>query len=77
MSTAKFKGVIFDLDGVITGTARVHALAWESMFNDYLEKAAKKDNKPFIPFDSEEDYIQYVDGKPRPEKGESCLSTIH
>ena len=75
MSTAKFKGVIFDLDGVITGTARVHALAWESMFNDYLEKAAKKDNKPFIPFDPEEDYIQYVDGKPRPEGVKSFLES--
>ncbi|MDA3915431.1 MAG: beta-phosphoglucomutase family hydrolase [Deltaproteobacteria bacterium] len=75
MSTAKFKGVIFDLDGVITGTARVHALAWESMFNDYLEKAAEKDNKPFIPFDPEEDYIQYVDGKPRPEGVKSFLES--
>jgi len=33
MASTKFKGAIFDLDGVVTGTARVHALAWESMFN--------------------------------------------
>ena len=75
MSTTKFKGVIFDLDGVITGTARVHALAWESMFNDYLKKTAEKENKPFVPFDPEEDYIQYVDGKPRPKGVKSFLES--
>ncbi len=52
------------LDGVITGTARVHALAWESMFNDFLKKNADKENIPFVSFDSEHDYLQYVDGKP-------------
>lgn len=75
MSTTKFKGVIFDLDGVITGTARVHALAWESMFNDFLKKTAEKENRPFVPFDPEEDYIQYVDGKPRPEGVKSFLES--
>ena len=67
MTSVKFKGVIFDLDGVITGTARVHGLAWESMFNDYLKELEKSENRPFIPFDPEEDYLQYVDGKPRME----------
>jgi len=36
MASTQFKGIIFDLDGVITGTARVHGLAWESMFNVFL-----------------------------------------
>ncbi|MBW2662166.1 MAG: beta-phosphoglucomutase family hydrolase [Deltaproteobacteria bacterium] len=75
MALTKMKGVIFDLDGVITGTARVHALAWESMFNDFLKKNAKKENIPFVPFDSDYDYLQYVDGKPRPEGVKSFLES--
>jgi len=72
MASTKFKGAIFDLDGVITGTARVHALAWESMFNIFLKKIAKRENKPFVPFDPEDDYLQYVDGMPRME-GVRCF----
>ena len=75
MALTKMKGVIFDLDGVITGTARVHALAWESMFNDFLKKFAKRNNKAFVPFDSDYDYLQYVDGKPRPEGVKSFLES--
>ncbi len=75
MVLTKLKGVIFDLDGVITGTARVHALAWESMFNDFLKKNAEKENIPFAPFDSDYDYLQYVDGKPRPEGVKSFLKS--
>jgi len=70
-----FKGVILDLDGVITGTARVHGLAWESMFNDYLKMAAKRDHTPFVPFDREKDYLQYVDGKPRMNGVKSFLES--
>ena len=72
MASTQFKGAIFDLDGVITGTARVHALAWESMFNVFLEKIAKRENKSFVPFDPENDYLQYVDGMPRME-GVKCF----
>ncbi|MDM8555535.1 HAD-IA family hydrolase [Desulfococcaceae bacterium HSG7] len=61
----KFKGVILYLDGVVTGTARVHGMAWESMFNDYLKMAAERDRTPFVPFDRETDYFEYVDGKSR------------
>ncbi|MEA3428946.1 MAG: beta-phosphoglucomutase family hydrolase, partial [Thermodesulfobacteriota bacterium] len=71
----QFKGAIFDLDGVVTGTARVHALAWESMFNVFLKKIAKRENKPFVPFDPENDYLQYVDGKPRMEGVKSFLKS--
>jgi len=71
----KFKGVILDLDGVVTGTARVHGLAWESMFNDYLKMTAERDGKPFIPFDREKDYLEYVDGKPRMDGVKSFLES--
>ena len=75
MASTQFKGVILDLDGVITGTARVHGIAWESMFNDYLKLLAKRDNKPFVPFDREKDYLEYVDGKPRMEGVKSFLAS--
>ncbi|MCK4619928.1 MAG: HAD hydrolase-like protein, partial [Desulfobacterales bacterium] len=75
MASTKFKGAIFDLDGVVTGTARVHALAWESMFNVFLKKIAKRENKPFVPFNPENDYLQYVDGKPRMEGVKSFLKS--
>jgi beta-phosphoglucomutase family hydrolase len=71
----KFKGVILDLDGVVTGTARVHGLAWESMFNDYLKDRADRDGTPYIPFDPEGDYLEYVDGKPRMKGVESFLES--
>ena len=75
MALKKFKGVILDLDGVITKTARVHGLAWESMFNDYLKMVAERDNTPFVPFDREKDYLEYVDGKPRMDGVKSFLES--
>ena len=61
----KFDAVLFDLDGVITATAKVHAACWKKMFDEYLEKRAKERGEPFKPFDIENDYRLYVDGKPR------------
>ncbi len=75
MASKKFKGIIFDLDGVVTGTARVHGLAWESMFNNYLKMKADHDGTAFVPFDREKDYLEYVDGKPRMKGVESFLES--
>ena len=61
----KFDAVLFDLDGVITATAKVHAACWKKMFDEYLEKRAKEKGEPFEPFEIETDYRLYVDGKPR------------
>ncbi len=69
------KGVIFDLDGVITGTAKIHSLAWESMFNTFLKEYAEANSEPFIPFDPAKDYLKYVDGKPRMEGVRSFLES--
>ncbi|ANT64530.1 beta-phosphoglucomutase family hydrolase [Prosthecochloris sp. CIB 2401] len=69
------KGVIFDLDGVITGTAKIHSLAWESMFNTFLKKHAEESGEPFVPFDPASDYLKYVDGKPRMEGVRSFLES--
>lgn len=65
MNVAKYDAWLFDLDGVVTRTARVHATAWKRMFDEYLQKVAKRDNIPFTPFEIDPDYYQYVDGKPR------------
>jgi len=57
--------VVFDMDGVVTRTARVHAAAWKRLFDDFLRKRSRRDGTPFRPFDAEEDYLPLVDGKPR------------
>ena len=59
------KAVIFDLDGVITFTANVHASAWKELFDEYLKSRAAELREPFQPFDEISDYHLYVDGKPR------------
>lgn len=64
----RLKAFIFDLDGVITQTASVHAIAWERMFNDFLKSL----NDPSIQLFSNGDYLKYVDGKPRME-GVQCF----
>jgi beta-phosphoglucomutase family hydrolase len=56
---------LFDLDGVLTSTATVHAAAWKEMFDVFLEHRARSSGDPFVPFDIDTDYGQYVDGKPR------------
>ena len=57
--------VLFDLDGVITDTASLHAACWKQMFDEYLQKRATQRGEVFRPFDLATDYRLYVDGKPR------------
>ncbi|MEJ3657905.1 beta-phosphoglucomutase family hydrolase [Actinomycetes bacterium KLBMP 9759] len=59
------RACLFDLDGVLTDTASVHAAAWKQMFDDYLRERAERDGTAFQPFDVKADYGPYVDGKPR------------
>jgi beta-phosphoglucomutase family hydrolase len=56
---------LFDLDGVLTQTAKVHAAAWKRMFDGYLRERAHRTGEAFVPFDAIRDYDEYVDGKPR------------
>lgn len=60
-----FDAVIFDLDGVITKTALVHSKAWKRMFDEFLKSWSNNHNIPFREFDHLNDYLPYVDGKPR------------
>jgi beta-phosphoglucomutase family hydrolase len=64
---------LFDLDGVLTKTAKVHAAAWKQMFDEYLTERAKRTGEEFVPFDAGADYDEYVDGKPRYEGVQSFL----
>lgn len=72
------KGVrvcLFDLDGVLTKTASVHAAAWKEMFDAFLADRAKKEKEEFVAFDEDADYDSYVDGKPRADGTRSFLQS--
>jgi len=64
---------LFDLDGVLTQTAKIHARAWKEMFDDFLRNWAERTGAPFQEFDRPTDYDEYVDGKPRLEGVHSFL----
>lgn len=66
---------IFDLDGVVTRTAGVHAAAWKRLFDAYLARRAERHGESFAPFDAQEDYRRYVDGKPREDGVRSFLAS--
>jgi beta-phosphoglucomutase family hydrolase len=56
---------LFDLDGVLTQTAKIHAAAWKQTFDDFLRRWAQEHGEEFKEFDVVRDYDEYVDGKPR------------
>ena len=69
------RGCLFDLDGVLTQTAKVHAAAWKRMFDEYLRERARRTGEPFVPFDERADYDEHVDGKPRYDGVRSFLQS--
>jgi beta-phosphoglucomutase family hydrolase len=66
---------LFDLDGVLTKTAKVHAAAWKQMFDEYLRDRATRTGEDYVPFDAGHDYNEYVDGKPRYDGVRSFLQS--
>jgi beta-phosphoglucomutase family hydrolase len=66
---------LFDLDGVLTQTAKIHARAWKEMFDGFLREWAERTGEPFHEFDRPTDYDEYVDGKPRLEGVHSFLQS--
>lgn len=70
-----FDAVLFDLDGVLTSTARVHSVCWKKMFDEFLRQRAADTGEAFVPFDPDGDYKRYVDGKPRYDGVRSFLES--
>ena len=66
---------LFDLDGVLTQTAKLHAEAWKAMFDDFLRARTKRNGGEFLPFEVLDDYDTYVDGKPRLDGVRSFLAS--
>jgi alpha,alpha-trehalase len=75
ISKSDIDAVIFDLDGVVTDTAGVHATAWKNMFDGFLKRHALQRGATFEPFDAQADYRRYVDGKPRYDGVKSFLES--
>jgi beta-phosphoglucomutase family hydrolase len=69
------RACLFDLDGVLTQTAKIHARAWKEMFDDFLRDWAARSGEPFQEFDRPTDYDEYVDGKPRLDGVHSFLAS--
>ena len=67
--------VVFDMDGVVTRTAAVHAAAWKQLFDDFLERRAAAAGLDWTPFDADTDYRVYVDGKARYDGVRSFLAS--
>ena len=68
-----YEAVVFDLDGVVTDTASLHAAAWKSLFDEVLADPRAGRDAPLPPFDVVQDYRRYVDGRPREDGVEAFL----
>lgn len=69
------RACLFDMDGVLTQTAKVHSAAWKEMFDAFLQHHAETSGGEFVPFDIETDYVRYVDGKLRQDGVRSFLES--
>src|SRR3712207_188575 len=69
------RACLFDLDGVLTQTAKLHAKAWKQMFDEYLRERSRETGEPFVPFDVPGDYTRYVDGKLRVDGARAFLAS--
>jgi beta-phosphoglucomutase family hydrolase len=73
LSPREHDAVLFDMDGVLTQTASIHAAAWKQLFDAFLERRSVATGEPSTPFDIDTDYRRYVDGKPRYDGVEAFL----
>ena len=69
------RACLFDLDGVLTDTAAVHAEAWKEMFDTFLRVRATREDAAFVSFDPTRDYEEYIDGKQRLDGVRSFLAS--
>jgi beta-phosphoglucomutase family hydrolase len=71
----KIEALLFDMDGVLTQTAKLHAAAWKQTFDAFLRRRAAQTGDQFVPFDAVSDYDAYVDGMPREDGVRSFLKS--
>jgi len=71
----RFHAVLFDMDGVLTSTAKIHSSCWKTTFDDFLRHRAEERKEPFRPFEIQTDYKRYVDGKLRYDGVRSFLAS--
>jgi beta-phosphoglucomutase family hydrolase len=69
------RACLFDLDGVLTQTAKVHAAAWKQMFDTFLAERAQRQGTQFVAFDPSHDYDAYIDGRLRADGTRSFLAS--
>ena len=74
INVENFDALVLDMDGVITETATVHARAWKRVFDEFLQRRAAQTHEAMAPFDLDNDYRRYVDGKPRIAGAQSFLA---
>lgn len=75
VDTTAYDAWLFDMDGVLTKTAAVHAAAWKRAFDEFLQRDATESAAKYVPFDIENDYEQYVDGEPREDGVRNFLAS--
>ena len=68
-------GCVFNLDGVLIGSAAVHAAAWGETFDEFVTRRTEQTGGRFAPFDSQEDYAKHIHGRPRLEGVRSFLAS--
>ena len=71
----KYDAVLFDMDGVLTMTMKIHAACWKKMFDDYLHQRASGSGEELRPFEVATDYKAYVDGKLRYDGVQAFLAS--
>ena len=69
------RACLFDLDGVLTDTASLHAAAWKEMFDTFLRVRATDQGAQFVAFHPVRDYREYIDGKQRSDGVRSFLAS--
>jgi beta-phosphoglucomutase family hydrolase len=72
---AGIRACLFDLDGVLTNTATIHAASWKQVLDEFLRMRAERAGNAFVPFDVESDYRTYVDGRRRSEGARAFLGS--
>jgi beta-phosphoglucomutase family hydrolase len=70
-----FRAALFDMDGVLTKTALIHARSWKRLFDEFLKQYGREVSRSFAPFDMQFDYLRYVDGKVRYEGVQGFLQS--